>query len=129
MDHDLVERGLELRWIRPCRPSPTRADPESYDDGALIIEDRFDSRAVKLAAGDLLVYPSNSLHRVEPVTRGERLAVVGWVQSLIRQPDQRDILFDLDQAIKAVHATDGKTAVFDTLTRTRSNLLRMWLEP
>ena len=67
--------------------------------------------------------------RVEPVTRGERLAVVGWEQGLIRQPDQRNILFDLDQAIEAVQATDGKTAVFDTWTRTQSNLLRMWLEP
>lgn len=105
------------------------ADPDSYDGGALVIEDRFESRAIKLPAGDLLLYPSTSLHRVEPVTRGERLAVVGWVQSLIRHADQREILFDLDQAIETVHATEGKTVVFDTLGKTRSNLLRMWLEP
>jgi len=103
------------------------AEPDSYDGGALIIEDRFESRAVKLAPGDLFLYPSTTLHRVEPVTAGERLAVVGWVQSLIRQAEQREVLFDLDQTIEAVHAADGKSAVFDTLAKTRSNLLRMWV--
>jgi PKHD-type hydroxylase len=105
------------------------AEPEQYDGGALIIEDHFESRAVKLSAGDLLLYPSTSLHRVEPVTRGERLVVVGWVQSLIRRSDQREILFDLDQTIEAVHAAEGKSSTFDALAKTRSNLLRMWIEP
>ena len=105
------------------------ADPDSYDGGALIIEDHFESRAVKLAAGDMLLYPSTSLHRVEPVTRGERLAVVGWVQSLVRQQDRREILFDLDQVIETLHAADGKSPAFDRLAKTRSNLLRMWIEP
>ena len=105
------------------------ADPASYDGGALIIEDQFESRAVKLSAGEMLLYPSTSLHRVEPVTRGERLAVVGWVQSLVRQQDRREILLDLDQMIETVHVADGKSAVFDTLAKTRSNLLRMWIEP
>jgi PKHD-type hydroxylase len=105
------------------------ADPESYDGGALILEDHLESRSVKLAAGDLLLYPSTSLHRVEPVTRGERLAVVGWVQSLIRQASQREILFDLDQTIETVHAAERKSAVFDRLAKTRSNLIRMWAEP
>ena len=104
------------------------ADPESYDGGALIIEDPFEARAIKLNAGDLILYPSTTLHRVEPVTRGERLAVVGWVQSLIRSGEHREILFDLDQALETVHATQGKTPLFDTLAKTRSNLLRMWAE-
>ncbi len=104
------------------------SDPESYDGGALIIEDSFEARAVKLAAGDVFLYPSTTLHRVEPVTRGERLAVVGWVQSLIRRADQREILFDLDQAIAEAHATGGKSALFDRLAKSRSNLLRMWAE-
>lgn len=104
------------------------ADPQSYDGGALVIEDQFESRAIKLGAGDLILYPSTTLHRVDPVTRGERLAVVGWVQSQIRRADQREILFDLDQSIETIHATDGKSPVFDLLVKTRSNLLRQWVE-
>lgn len=104
------------------------SDPDSYDGGALILEDSLEARAVKLAAGSVFLYPSTTLHRVEPVTRGERLAVVGWVQSRIRQADQREILFDLDRSIAELHAGSGKSALFDTLCKTRSNLLRMWVE-
>lgn len=103
--------------------------PESYDGGALIIEDSFEARAIKLGPGDLFLYPSTTLHRVEPVTRGTRLVVVGWVQSLIRSAEAREILFDLEQAVEAVHAAEGKSALFDKLAKTRSNLLRMWAEP
>jgi PKHD-type hydroxylase len=104
------------------------AEPGSYDGGALIIEDSFEARAIKLNPGDLILYPSTTLHRVEPVTRGERLAVVGWAQSLIRRADQREILFDLDQAVEATFAAEGKSPLFDSLAKTRSNLLRMWAE-
>lgn len=104
------------------------SDPASYDGGALIMEDSLEARAVKLAAGSVFLYPSTTLHRVEPVTRGERLAVVGWVQSRIRGADQREILFDLDRSIAELHANTGKSALFDTLCKTRSNLLRMWAE-
>lgn len=104
------------------------ADPTTYEGGALIIEDTFEARAIKLAAGDLILYPSTTLHRVEPVSHGERLAVVGWVQSLIRDAGQREVLFDLDQAAEAAHAAEGKSVQFDRLAKTRSNLLRMWAE-
>ncbi|MEC3861494.1 Fe2+-dependent dioxygenase [Mesobacterium sp. TK19101] len=104
------------------------SDPDSYDGGALEIEEPLETRAIRLPAGSLILYPSTTLHRVSPVTRGERLAVVGWVQSWIRSPGQREVLFDLDRAVQQVHAQDGKTALFDTLTKTRSNLLRMWAE-
>lgn len=103
------------------------AEPDTYDGGALIIEDTFEARAIKLAAGEVILYPATTLHRVEPVTRGERLAVVGWVQSLIRDGAQREILFDLDQAVEACFAAEGKTGQFDRLTKTRSNLMRMWI--
>ena len=103
--------------------------PTTYDGGALIIEDHFESRAIKLSAGDMILYPATTLHQVEPVTRGERLAVVGWVQSLIRDGNQREILFDLDQSVEACFATEGKSPQFDRLAKTRSNLLRMWAEP
>ncbi|MFN3992515.1 MAG: Fe2+-dependent dioxygenase [Tabrizicola flagellatus] len=103
-------------------------DPASYDGGALVIEDTLETRAIRPGAGDLILYPSTTLHRVEPVTRGERLAVVGWVQSQIRRADQREILFDLDQAVEAAHSREGKSAQFDRLAKTRANLIRMWAE-
>ncbi len=105
------------------------ADPDSYDGGALIIEDTLEARSIKLKAGDLILYPSTTLHQVEEVTRGERLAAVGWVQSLIRDGQQREMLFDLDQSVEAVFAAEGKSPLFDRLAKTRSNLLRMWAEP
>ena len=104
------------------------ADPASYDGGALIIEDPLETRSIKLAAGDMILYPTTTLHQVEAVTRGERLSVVGWVKSLIRQSDRREMQFDLDQAVEAVFAREGKTPLFDSLAKTRSNLLRMWIE-
>ena len=104
------------------------AEPDSYEGGALIIEDTFEARSIKLAAGEVILYPSTTLHRVEPVASGERLAVVGWVQSLIRDAAQREILFDLDQAVDACFAAEGKTPQFDLLAKTRSNLLRMWVQ-
>lgn len=76
----------------------------------------------------MILYPSTTLHRVEPVTRGERLAVVGWAQSLIRRADQRKILFDLDQAMESTFAVTGKSPLFDSLAKTRPNLRRMWAE-
>ena len=104
------------------------SDPDSYDGGALVIEDHFEARAIKLSAGDLILYPATTLHRVDPITRGTRFAVVGWVQSLIRDAGQREILFDLDQAVETAHAAGGKPALFDALAKTRSNLIRMWAE-
>ncbi len=105
------------------------AEPDTYDGGALIIEDTFEARAIKLNAGEVILYPATTLHRVEPVTRGARLAVVGWVQSLIRDAAQREIMFDLDQAVDTCFAAEGKTDQFDRLAKTRSNLLRMWVGP
>jgi PKHD-type hydroxylase len=104
------------------------ADPDSYDGGALIVDDPLEARSIKLGAGDMILYPATTLHQVEPVTRGERLAVVGWVQCLIRDGAQREMLFDLDLAADAVFAREGKTPLFDRLAKTRSNLLRMWAE-
>ena len=102
------------------------SDPATYAGGALVVEDDFAPREVKLAAGDLILYPSTSLHRVSPVTDGERLAIVGWVESWIRGAAEREVLFDLDQALATIEATDGKSAVYDTIAKTRSNLLRLW---
>ena len=102
------------------------SESESYDGGALVIADTAEERAFRLAPGALLLYPSTTLHRVERVTRGTRLCLVGWVQSWIRDAGQREILFDLDRAIADLLAREGKTPLLDTLTKTRSNLIRMW---
>jgi PKHD-type hydroxylase len=84
------------------------SDPKSYDGGALVIEDSLEARAVKLEAGAMILYPSTTLHRVEPATRGVRLAVVGWVQSRVRDAGQREILFDLDRSIAQLDASKNR---------------------
>jgi PKHD-type hydroxylase len=102
------------------------SDPASYNGGALVISDRVEDRAFKLSAGELILYPSDTLHRVEPVTHGERLAVVGWVTSWVRDQNQREILFDLDAAIATEVAGANDPEQVLRLARSRSNLLRMW---
>jgi PKHD-type hydroxylase len=104
------------------------ADPESYDGGELVIADTLETRAIKLPAGSLILYPSTTLHHVAPVTRGTRLAVVGWVQSWIRDAGQREILFDLERSVRQVFDREGKSELFDLLAKSRSNLLRMWAD-
>lgn len=104
------------------------SDLSTYDGGELIIESLQGEQVFKLEAGSMIVYPSSTLHRVEPVKRGVRLVAVSWIQSLIRDPSQREILFDLDTACQAVFAKYGKTAEFDLISKTHANLLRTWAE-
>lgn len=103
-------------------------DEDAYEGGELVIEDPLEDRAIRLRPGDLVLYPSNTLHRVAPVTSGERLAIVGWVTSWVRDPARREVLFDLDQCVAEAWEKDGKSPHFDRLAKTRSNLLRMWAE-
>jgi len=98
---------------------------EEYDGGELTICDRLEDRQVKLGRGEVVVYPSTTLHRVEPVTRGTRLVVVGWITSLVRDAAQREVLFDLWQAITRAEAAEDAAQV-QLLSKSRSNLLRMW---
>ncbi|MGR3518777.1 MAG: 2OG-Fe(II) oxygenase, partial [Roseovarius sp.] len=104
------------------------SEEDSYDGGGLIIQDAVEERRFRLAPGDLVLYPTSALHRVEPVTEGTRLAVVGWVQSWVRDPAQREVLHDLDVAAAAVFAQAGKSAHFDRLHKAKTNLYRMWAE-
>ena len=104
------------------------AAPESYDGGELVIETSAGEEDVKLPAGHLVAYPSTTLHRVAPVTRGERLAAVGWAQSYIRHSDRREILFDLDTARRRLFEQVGKTPECDLLAKSAANLFRMWAE-
>ena len=101
-------------------------DPDSYEGGELIIEDTFGDQCVKLAAGDLILYPSTSMHRVTPVTSGRRIACFFWLQSLIRSNDHRRILYDLDQSIIALTQQDPQQAQLVRLTGVYHNLLRQW---
>jgi len=103
------------------------ADPAGYDGGELIIEDTYGTHAVKLAAGDLVLYPASSLHRVAPVTRGARVAAFFWVQSMVRDDTQRAILFDLDRAIQRLSARVQDPALVE-LTGVYHNLLRQWAD-
>ena len=105
------------------------SDPASYDGGELVIEDTFGPRAVKLPAGSLVLYPGTSIHRVEPVTRGERLASYFWIQSMVRADEQRRLLFDMDGHLRDLRDRHGESdpAVIG-LTSSYHNLLRMWVE-
>jgi PKHD-type hydroxylase len=105
------------------------SDPADYDGGELLIEDTYGAHAVKLPAGDLVLYPSSSLHRVEPVTRGTRLACFFWVQSMVRDEGQRNLLLDLDTSIQRLAHTDADEAARLQLTGCYHNLLRMWAQP
>ncbi len=104
------------------------SDPESYEGGALIVADTVEERAFKLRAGDLVLYPSTTLHRVEPVASGTRLAVVGWVQSWVKAAEEREMLFDLDRAIASLGVAEDNRPLRDILVKTRSNLIRKWAD-
>ena len=104
-------------------------DPADYDGGELIVEDTYGEHAVKLAAGDLILYPASSLHRVAPITRGSRWAAFFWAQSMIRSDEQRAMLYDMDLAIQALTLSVGRTAPpVISLTGIYNNLLRMWAD-
>lgn len=105
------------------------ADPDGYDGGELVVEDTYGSQRVKLPAGDLVLYPGTSVHRVDPVTRGHRLAAYFWVQSMVRSDEQRRLLFDMDQHLMSLRTRHGEAdAAVVGLTGTYHNLLRMWLD-
>lgn len=103
------------------------AEPDEYDGGELEIESEFGAQTVKLAAGDMVLYPSSSLHRVTPVTRGARVASFFWIESMVGDEGQRAMLFDLDQTIQAITpALAGEDHNLVRLTGIYHNLLRRW---
>ena len=104
------------------------SDPAEYDGGELIIESASGEEDIKPPAGAMVCYPSGSLHRVAPVTRGERHAAVGWVRSFLRSSEQRELLFDLETARRTLFAREGKSREFDLLAKCSANLLRLWSE-
>src|SRR5471030_3080881 len=123
--------------MRPGTANAMRADvsstlflseSEEYDGGELIVSDAYGTHEVKLAAGDLIVYPSSSVHRVAPVTRGERVSSFLWAQSMVRDDARRGMLFELDQNIQKLRAAHGDNEITVDLTGHYHNLLRMWAD-
>jgi PKHD-type hydroxylase len=104
------------------------ADPNSYDGGELVMETSAGEQPFKLKAGHMIIYPSTTLHRVTPVTRGERIAAVGWCQSYVRTAEQREILYDLDVARRGIFEKEKKSREFDVISKSHANLLRMWTD-
>jgi PKHD-type hydroxylase len=104
------------------------SDPATYDGGELSIEEQDGDTRVKLSAGSVVLYQTTSLHQVAEVTRGERLAVVGWVRSYIRSPEQRAVLFELDQTVAALRAADVARTTMNSVMKVRNSLTRMWAE-
>ena len=100
--------------------------PEDYDGGELVVEDTYGVQRVKLQAGDMVLYPGTSLHKVTPVTRGERIACFFWIQSLLREDAQRRLMFDLDTSIRRLTQDVPEHPALTQLTGVDHNLLRRW---
>ena len=129
IDNSVRTSPITGAWVRTDLSATLfLSEPEEYDGGELVIEDTFGSQSVKLAAGDLILYPASSVHRVEPVTRGCRLASFFWIESMVRDDAQRRLLFDLDMSILTLRGTEGDTPPVVKLTGCYHNLLRMWAD-
>lgn len=124
-----IHRASEFRVRTDLSATLFLEEPDAYEGGELVVEDNLGANAVKLPAGHLLLYPASSLHRVEPVTEGSRVASFFWVQSMVRDDGARTILFDLDRSIQAIAAERGQDdpeAI--RLTGVYHNLLRRWAD-
>jgi PKHD-type hydroxylase len=129
IDNSVRTSPITGAWVRTDLSATLfLSEPEEYDGGELVIEDTFGSQSVKLAAGDLILYPASSVHRVAPVTRGCRLASFFWVESMVRDDARRRLLFDLDMSILTLRDTNGDTEPVINLTGCYHNLLRMWAD-
>ncbi len=124
-----IQRGSDFRIRSDLSATLFLSDPDTYDGGELVIEDLFGTQSVKLPAGHMVLYPASSLHRVEPVTRGTRVASFFWLQSMVRDDGERRILFDMDRAIQRLvgQVGHGDRSVIE-LTGVYHNLLRRWAE-
>jgi len=118
--------GTELTVRSDLSATLFLSEPDEYDGGELQIDGPFGVQAVKLGAGDMVLYPSSSLHQVTPVTRGERIASFFWIQSMVQQQEDRTLLFDLDRAIQGLTPDSTTRPDLITLTQVYHNLLRRW---
>ena len=102
--------------------------PQEYDGGELVVNDHYGAHRIKLPAGSMIVYPGGSVHQVEPVTRGSRLAAILWVQSLVRDERHRRVLYELDLVVSAMRKKNSGKAEVDAIGAVYHNLLRFWAE-
>ena len=124
-----IHRSSETRVRADLSATLFLEEPDSYDGGELVVEDTLGTHSVKLPAGHLILYPSSSLHRVEPITRGARVASFFWIQSMVRDDSARAVLLELDQAIQAIGAERGHgNPEIIRLTGVYHNLLRRWAD-
>jgi PKHD-type hydroxylase len=121
--------GEQTAWRTDLSLTLFLVEPDDYDGGELSLESGSGEVRVKLPARGMVCYPTSQLHEVREVTRGERLALVGWVQSYVRDACAREALWDLAQARDAEYAQHSKSRVFDLINKTHTNLLRRWAEP
>ncbi|GAA0533697.1 PKHD-type hydroxylase [Rhizomicrobium palustre] len=120
--------GVNLRVRTDLSGTLFLTAPEDYDGGELVIEDTYGEQRVKFSAGDMVLYPATSRHRVEAVTRGSRWCSFFWIQSMVRDGEARATLFDLDTAIQSLRAKSGESEEAVRLTGVYHNLLRRWAE-
>ncbi len=119
--------GARIRTDLSC--TVFLSEPDEYDGGELVVEDQYGTQEVKLEAGDAVLYPSTSLHRVTEITRGERIASFFWLQSMVREDSHRSLLFDLDQTIQELATERGaNNSSCVSLTGIYHNLIRAWAE-
>ena len=118
--------GVRVRTDLSC--TLFLADPTDYDGGELVVEHAFGEQRIKLPAGDMLLYPGTSVHRVEPVTRGARVASFFWIESMVRSAEQRQLLLEMDDALVALRSQHGDSPATVALAGTYHNLLRMWAD-
>lgn len=123
-----VVTGTRIRLRTDLSATLFLADPDTYAGGELNIEDTYGLQSVKLAAGDMVLYPSSSLHHVKPVTSGKRLAAFFWVQSMIRDDAHRALLFEMDATILRMRNHPHNDDYVLSLTNIYHNLVRTWAE-
>jgi PKHD-type hydroxylase len=124
-----IRPGTDFRVRTDLSATLFLEEPEAYDGGELTIEGQFGAQQVKLPAGHMILYPSSSLHRVEPVTRGRRVASFFWIQSMVRDTEARRTLFEMDSAIQTVAQDRGQDdPAIIQLTGVYHNLLRRWAD-
>lgn len=104
------------------------SEPDSYQGGELVMTLGGAELSYKLSAGDAIIYPSTTLHRVNPVTQGSRLAALTWIESYVASAAKRELLYDLDCARKEIMQSQGKTKAFDLVTKSHANMLRRWAQ-
>ena len=129
VDGAVLHSRATQQWVRSdISCTLFLSDPASYEGGELVVQDTFGEQRIKLPAGDMVIYPGSSVHRVEPVTRGERIASFFWIESMVRSDEQRRLLFDLDMNLLALRKRHGETPETTALTGTYHNLLRLWAD-